>query len=290
MILIIAVNYYSATVVPEFVRSLVRQENPAWRCLIVDNGDTSGGEKILAGLEVEDKRIRIVRSGWNLGYFGAARCGLDQWYADRDHLPEWILVSNVDIRLSDSNFFDVLATVESDIVAPSIVSPSSGRDENPHLVDRPTELQVARGARINRHYVLGQLVRLYGEVVAVRRSRKTAPPQFGERPIYAPHGSLICFSRRYFLAGGTLDHGVFLYGEEISVAEQARAIGATVTYVPRLRAEHSRHVSTGVLQSRAVAAYSRDASEYVRALIGSGAASSCCDALKGSGRATGQVS
>ena len=52
------------------------------------------------------------------------------------------------------------------------------------------------------------------------------------------------FYRTYFEKGGTLDHGAFLFGEEVFVAESARKFGMEIVYDKRLRVIHSEHVTT----------------------------------------------
>ena len=63
-------------------------------------------------------------------------------------------------------------------------------------------------------------------------------------PIYAPHGSAILLHRRYFEQGGHLRCSTLMYGEELHVAEQARAAGLQVVWAPMLRLEHRPHATT----------------------------------------------
>src|SRR6185437_3069774 len=85
---------------------------------------------------------------------------------------------------------------------------------------------------------------------AARLSKSTSDTNGKREFIYAPHGSLIIFSRRFFEAGGYLDKDLFLYGEEISVAEMCRSLSLPVLYEPRLRVVHNEHQSTGKALSR----------------------------------------
>src|SRR2546427_119628 len=97
-----------------------------------------------------------------------------------------------------------------------------------------------------------------------RRRSKPASMQNGRREfIYAPHGALFIFSRRYFEAGGYLDGNLFLYGEEISVAEICRSLGLPVIYEPSLRVLHNEHQSTGRVISRFSFECQKNALRYV---------------------------
>src|SRR5262249_2176510 len=84
----------------------------------------------------------------------------------------------------------------------------------------------------------------------------------GPVPIYAPHGSFIAFRRTYFERGGSLNHPVFLFGEEIFVAETARRLGLTISYDRRLEVIHREHKSTGYFPSPRISAYSSQAATY----------------------------
>src|SRR3989442_14004267 len=81
--------------------------------------------------------------------------------------------------------------------------------------------------------------------------------------IYAPHGAFFIFSRRYFEAGGYLDGNLFLYGEEISVAEICRSLGLPVIYEPSLCVLHQEHQSTGKVLSRFTYECQKRAMQYV---------------------------
>jgi hypothetical protein len=71
------------------------------------------------------------------------------------------------------------------------------------------------------------------------------------------------FSRRYFRAGGNFEYSVFLFGEEIFVAETAKGLGLAVRYCPWLGVLDNEHASTGIIRSRKVAGYMKDATNYL---------------------------
>jgi GT2 family glycosyltransferase len=89
-------------------------------------------------------------------------------------------------------------------------------------------------------------------------------PRAGSTPIYASHGSCMVFSRRYFASGGSIEYPVFLFGEEIFVAETARQLGLSVVHCPQLWVFDKEHASTGgVTRSRKVAGYMNEATQYL---------------------------
>jgi GT2 family glycosyltransferase len=90
-----------------------------------------------------------------------------------------------------------------------------------------------------------------------------SPGDEGVRTIYAPQGSCLVFSRRYFEQGGSLEYPAFLFGEEIFVAETVLRLGLQVVYDPRLRVWHDEHASTGRLRSRKLARYVGQSAAYL---------------------------
>jgi GT2 family glycosyltransferase len=83
-----------------------------------------------------------------------------------------------------------------------------------------------------------------------------------EEIIYAPHGSCIVFGRHYFEAGGTFDHPVFLFNEELFVAEMALAKGLGVMFCPSLEIWDEEHAGTGVWRSRKIFNYVIESNMY----------------------------
>jgi len=102
---------------------------------------------------------------------------------------------------------------------------------------------------------------------AAGRNRLANPEggkQNNEAPaIYAPHGSCMIFNRRYFTAGGSFEYSIFLFGEEIFVAETTRKLGLLIVHCPRLWVLDHEHASTGTIRSRKVAGYMKDATDYL---------------------------
>lgn len=267
-ILIIVVNYGTAPAAWRLAESLISQKMTAWRCILVDNGDSADGRTLLDKLPVLENRIQIVRPLMNLGYFGGARYGLRTWCEAGREIPEWAIVSNADICF-ESTFLENMSKVngETDIVAPSIVSELAGRDQNPYLVHRPSRYRMKRNYFICSHRTVSQCGRIYDAIIKPRISRAEGIANDTDRHIYAPHGSLIGFRQSWFKQGGNLNHEPFLYGEEVTIAERAVSIGARISYVPTLRAIHDEHKSTGLILTKQVAAYQAQAARYVRRLL-----------------------
>lgn len=253
--LTLCINYHNDEGSSLFIHDLLSQNDAVdQRIIVVDNSTRPRLNGPLSTFEREDLRVSVVRPAKNLGYFGGAAWGLKH-YREKAKLAEWTIVCNTDIYLPQKDFLFKLNLLHggshaSAVVAPAIISSISGRDQNPHMKSRPTRIRMQF---YKWTYRLPPLFWLYRSLSSLKKvlfrwllsSEFTEAFPDGSIAIYSPHGAFIAFNRRYFEAGGTLDHGVFLFGEEIFVAETCRRIGLSVQYDRRLRIVHREHEATG---------------------------------------------
>ena len=205
--------------------------------------------------------VEVIQSTANRGYFGGANMALEHYSVAHGELPDWVIVSNNDVVIEDDAFLEKLLNLdlkEVGVLAPRIQGWPGNLDQNPFMRHRPGRLRWAQLRIVSSYYPLAAIWDwLWRRKTALRswlaarraellRNKETA----NREPIYAGHGSFFIFSRRYFEAGGYLDGNLFLYGEEISVAEICRSLGLPVTYEPSLRVIHREHQSTGKILSR----------------------------------------
>ena len=78
--------------------------------------------------------------------------------------------------------------------------------------------------------------------------------------MYAPHGSIILFTKQFFLSGGDLRYPCFLFGEEIFVGEECALRELCVRYVPELVVHDMDHGSTSLQSARFIS------SEHMKSL------------------------
>jgi hypothetical protein len=185
----------------------------------------------------------------------------------------------VDVEFSDGQFFSALRELETTeslgVVAPRIWSARWKRDLNPKISQRPSKARMNLYRVIFGNYYLQMTYEILSflknglkasirERLASFRGHPQSEMQIEDASsIYAPHGSCMIFNRRYFSAGGNFEYSVFLFGEEIFVAETAKRLGLAVRYCPWLRILDSEHASTGIIRSREVAGYMKEATNYL---------------------------
>jgi GT2 family glycosyltransferase len=277
--LIIAVNYKTDEHARELARSLVSYSNQDVSVIFVDNSERDDPEAFTSMIHAVNPDVQCLHAPGNLGYFGGANFGLRNYLA-HSALPEWVIICNVDIEFRDPGFFVTLRQLEAagdiGVVAPRIWSARFHRDVNPKITQRPTKRRMVFYKVIFGNYYLQAAyevlsVAKYGLKKQIRSARAHFHKRpahnttsIGTTPIYAGHGSCMIFSRRYFVSGGNVEYPVFLFGEEIFVAETARGLGLSVVHCPQLWVFDKEHASTGgAMRSRKVAGFMNEATQYL---------------------------
>jgi GT2 family glycosyltransferase len=259
-VLLISVNYNAPEATLSFLDSLDRTGKLSQvRVIIVDSASRSESLATLQASMVGRVNCELLELGENLGYFGGARCGLDHFIKVRGALPDWVIVCNNDVLIEDHDFFSRLFShdpLAMGMIAPRIRT-SQGTDQNPFMRHRPGFCRRASMRFYSYHYRLAVFWDWLSRekqsllsLLKVARNGGTDGSRTSSEEIYAPHGSFLIFSRKYFESGGYLDSKLFLYGEEIASAEICRSLNLTVLYVPALEVIHHEHASTEGRMSR----------------------------------------
>uniref|UniRef100_A0A7C3MIT7 Glycosyltransferase n=1 Tax=Dictyoglomus thermophilum TaxID=14 RepID=A0A7C3MIT7_DICTH len=268
------VNYKNTLYTRNFVESLSRLKHfEKIKIIILDNASTSD---TISELErIKKMYHNIVECFYldeNLYYWRGADYALRRVYPLTEYMPEWIIICNNDIIINQENFLEKLMSLnykEYGILAPSIKSYETNKDQNPFLVF-PLNIMdiIKRKILLSNWYV-------YRLIVVIRENIKNVKFKllgfnknimyYGNdfMKIYAPHGSFVIFSRNFFEKGGYLDTNFDLYGEELTIAEVALRIGVSVVYVPILEVIHLEHRSLGKYMSKNNFYKAKKAFEYV---------------------------
>lgn len=201
-------------------------------------------------------QLHLLATGANKGYFGAVRFAMQQ-YSPEEY--DYAIISNVDVLL-DNSFFAKLseykASEDTGWIAPQIYSHLEQRDRNPKILRRyaKRKLQILK---IKFRFPL--INSIYNHTLY--KSKKYVSHERGE--IYAGHGSFIILTKRFFEAVGIINYPVFLFCEEIYLAEQCQQHGLKVLYEPNLRVTDAEHASTGTFRWSSYCRYNYEALNYI---------------------------
>ena len=247
-IAIFCVTYRSYKALYDYYQSLVKAAELA-KCIVefhvADNTDS------------EYETIKLSQTEWihphvfpfheNLGYFGAIRKTMQQVEFDSF---DYVILSNVDMTVDVTCLEELCkspANTNTGWIAPQIFSLSEKRDLNPALWQRYSKKKLQL---VNMLYLHPWILRLY-ELTLYKRKHLQANMQTkaGSREIYAGHGSFIILTKEYIKRCGIIDYPVFLYDEELYLAEECRSHELKVMYEPSIKIYDIGKISTGKMPS-----------------------------------------
>lgn len=213
---------------------------------------------------LKHRNVEIVACATNRGYFGAARFALDRYLESGKELPPWVIVCNNDILVEDRGLLLKLHGYDYRhiaVIAPCIHVGPQKRDQNPYFLMRPSWCEWTKLRVIYSQFVLALM---WDWLSRVKNRHFVTRAENKRQAIYAAHGAFMIFSREYFERGGYLDDNLFLYGEELAVAEICRRINLSVVYDPALRVLHDEHTTVGKKLTRFSFECQRNALAYIQ--------------------------
>lgn len=242
-VLIVAVNYNSYKELEGYLRTIEDAasgvENVTVDVTIADNSSNY--------VDVEASRYRhiVIRQIKfdNIGYLGAAQKVVNESAEEYDY----VAISNVDLKIG-AGFFRELSNHKQDDktawIAPSIYSHDENRDRNPKVLERYSKRKLQLLYYMYRYPVLFYLY------TATAYKRKKLAPHYDEMDIYAGHGSFMLLTKNFFRKYDKIEYPIFLFGEELYLAELVRKAGMHVRYMPNLKVEDNEHVSTSKMKKK----------------------------------------
>jgi GT2 family glycosyltransferase len=272
--LLITVNYGSAASLLELLGSLQHlKASSEIEIIIVDNSSVYKHSSRIREAITQIPTAELVELPTNRGYFGAAKFGLDYYLAQGRALPDWVIVCNHDVVIEDETFFEKLFVRDPStvgVLAPRITIASQAIEQNPFMEERPGWWRQFTMRLYSSAYPLALtwdwLSRRKRVLLSHTLLGMSSPRSDSDgRPIYAAHGAFVIFSRKFFEAGGILDDQLFLFCEEIAIAESCRSLGLQVVYEPTLAVLHNEHQSVGNGMSRRMYHYHRRSVRHVLA-------------------------
>lgn len=241
-IVVICIDYHSHDESTGYISNLLGNNSRLNVILVCNSGKESFDNDFLS-----HDRLHVYDFGKNVGYMQAAHLGLSEYINSHD-IPDWVILSNTDITLEAGSFFSKLENdnrIDS-IIAPEIIS-IDGYHQNPFLINRPS---LRKLNFLKLVYSNSLSFYLYNQLSKFKLKFKKRQARKSSGVIYAPHGSFIIIGKYFFESGLNLEHPMFLYGEELLLAERARTKNINTIYDPSYKILHHEHIATGKLASR----------------------------------------
>ena len=225
---VVLVHYHT----PELARSAVEALDDSdldLEVLIVDNGNTTEGRRLLAGLE----GVRLLDPGRNLGYAGAFNLGASELRG-----ADALVVMNPDVRVLPGCLEMLVAELED----------GAGVTGPRFWWDRPGGFQLPPTERRSRRESLRRFLAPRLGAERARRSwrRHARRHWLAKEPVPSLElsGALLAISAEAWRHVGAFDDGYTLYFEETDWLERARRAGIDGLYVPAAEALHAYAQST----------------------------------------------
>ena len=196
-ILCLCVNYNSIDETKSFIDSLISKKGSnKLHIVVVDNTPGEYEYKKLQLIYLLNKRIIILKSDSNLGYFGGINFGY-KYFIEKIIVPDLVIVSNVDILIQGDDFFDKLTNIaETDpsfIIAPRIISSATNSDQNPFMINRPSKYIVKFKTIMQSNFLL---YFIYNNLYFLKRKLKRKKLKVLKAGhVYAAHGAFLIFTK-----------------------------------------------------------------------------------------------
>lgn len=248
---IVAVTCYgNEKEVINFAKMLEQQKNKTDIVLLITCNKTNNIQFLRKSLMAITYETHVYEPNKNLGYLHGCLYGI------KKYVPEnwngFIMISNTDIILNSIYFFnDILNLKLYDLIggiAPNIVLPN-GKKQNPFLCDRPPIKKIKRWWKILGNPILFSYYNYLSEIKK-KFSYKNQEQKETEKYIYAAHGSCFFLKMECINALIKIKDEIFMYGEEILVAEIVRAINKKIYFCPKLVVLHNENSTTGKINRK----------------------------------------
>lgn len=194
----------------------------------------------------------------NLGYLPGAANVINNIQNIYEY--DFVVISNVDLEVEESFFLNLEKMgFEEDVawVATKIWSEQEKRDKNPKILNRCSKMKLELIRLLYKYPVLDYI---YTNSLYLR---KKARPQYSEQDIYAGHGSFMMLTKSFFEEYDRIEYPLFLFGEEMFLAELIRNKKLTVRYVPDLCVIDKEHTSTSRMRKKEYYKYNLNSIDYI---------------------------
>lgn len=193
----------------------------------------------------------------NLGYFGA----VSRMMTEETPLQyNYSIISNVDMTFCEDTLSALLAQSfegHTGWIAPNIIARYNRENRSIQAVHRYSAKKLKILQWLYQHPFFYELY-----CRTLHKTKHNISLQVKGK-IYAGHGSCIILTNEYFKQCGILKYPIFLYGEEIYLAEECYRHSLTVQYSPDIVVEDIGQVSTGKAQKTAYYKWNCEAITYL---------------------------
>lgn len=256
MISLVVVNYRSAALSADAIRSARTSTRTALHVVVVDNSCEAAEARAL-----QPHADFLLAAATNLGYAGAIN-------AARPHcLGDIVILANPDVIFFDGAI-DRLADALVD-PANAVAGPALYWDNALQWILPPSELHTL-GEKVDE--VMASRSNLWRALRSRRRLRRRLAFWRHEKTTQVPaiSGAVMAIRLRDFDAAGGFDERFALYFEETDFLRRVTKLGRRVVYVPAAKCRHLYNQSAGTDTTRAASLFLASEAAYFGKWYGKG--------------------
>lgn len=260
-ILIVPVNYNSYDYLDSYMKSISEAwENAKNDCeltvYIADNS-TKPEDFDITRYGLPDVRIKHLD---NLGYFGGALYVINNCVNVDDY--DYVIISNVDMTFDKTAIFYLSKSqIQSDVgwISPHRYSEKYHKTLYVEKKNRPSKFRIWSQSQVFRSKWLYEFQRR----IVSKRYHTAKDIEHPKSIIYMGCGSCFILTKTFFQTYRNISYPIFLYGEELFIAELCRNAKLKVLYDPSIKITNVGAISTGELATTTFLKYNHEAVQYI---------------------------
>ena len=236
------VCYNNEDEVLSYAKEISRQQCEREIVLVITCNGCKDVELLTSNVHAILPNAKVFDPQRNLGYLPGCLYGIS--HLDVEY--KWAMISNTDIRFEDERFFcHFLDSVPSGVwcVGPNIVLSATGEHQNPFLVRHPSRKQIEKWRIIYSNSVLFYVYYKLSRLKKKYKKSKNENDLSGS--VYAVHGSCFALSKECVQQLADIQIPLFMYEEELFLAEMVKTGNGTVHYCRDAVVFHDENLVTG---------------------------------------------
>lgn len=244
----------------EFAYKLSKQKESEKIVLLVTCNKCKNPEKLRNDLRKIKIHTEVFTPKKNLGYLHGCLYGFKSYNGDYN----WAIISNTDVDFVSDKFFETFLNKdyrrEIGCVGADIVLKVNGKHQNPFALVRPSNkiMKIRQLAYSNYG-----LYRLYFGLSGIKGRIKKKVPLIKKGYIYGAHGSVIILRAELIKKMIEDDIQIFMYGEELYIAEKLIENQFLTYYDTDLKIIHNENQVTGKVTSRIKQKWCRQSTNFL---------------------------
>ena len=230
----------------EFANKLSRQKDSEKIMLLVTCNKCKNVEQLRENLSKIKIFSQVFDAKQNLGYLPGCLYGFKSYSGEY----KWSVISNTDIDFVSDEFFAKFLNKHYDsqiaCIGPDITLRATGKHQNPFAASRPSNALMKLRKVVYSNY---GLYRLYGWLSKIKNKIINHETQITNKYVYGVHGSVIILKKECVDKFIDDDIQIFMYGEELYIAEKLRESQLLSYYDTNLKIIHNENQVTGKIAS-----------------------------------------